>query len=93
MSYSFGVRGATRDEVMTKVIAEFDKVVGYQPIHAADREQATAAALAFLLIVPDATEHQDFVLSLSGWASWNEGLVVTAANVNVSASVVPRSTP
>lgn len=79
---------------MTKVVAEFDKVVGYQPIHKADREQATAAARAFLSIVPDASETQDFALTVSGWVSWNEGLVVTAANVSVSASVVPKeSTP
>lgn len=93
MSYSFGVRGATRDEVMAKVVIEFDKVVGYQPIHAADREQATAAARGFLSIVPDANENQDFALTVSGWVSWNEGKVVTAANVNVSASIVPKESP
>ncbi len=75
---------------MTKVIAEFDKVVGYQPIHAADREQATTAAREFLSIVPDANETQDYALTVSGWVSWNPELVVVAANVSISASVVPK---
>lgn len=78
---------------MTQVTAEFDKVVAHQPIHAADRAQATTAAQGFLSIVPDANENQDFALTVSGWVSWNEGGVVTAANVNISASVVPRSAP
>ncbi len=75
---------------MAKAVSEFDKVVGYQPIHAADREQATAAARAFLSIVPDANETQDFALTVSGWVSWNPELIVVAANVSISASVVPK---
>lgn len=36
MSYSFGVKGATKTEVKEKIAAEFDKVEASQPIHSID---------------------------------------------------------
>lgn len=93
MSYSVGARAATRAEVVEKIVAALDKVVENQPIHAADRAQAQAAAEAFLGVIPDANENQEFALSVSGSVSWSGSgadSVITSASVNVSASLVAK---
>ena len=87
MSYSFNVKGATKAVALAAVIAELDKVVANQPIHAADRAQAQAAAEAFVGILPDADESQEFHVSAAGWVSWTPGPTVMAANVSVTASL------
>lgn len=92
MSYSFSARGATKQEVMQKVGIELDKVVVSQPIHSADFAQARAAAESFLDIIPDASESQDYYVSVSGSISW-DGInppVVKGASVNVGASLVAK---
>ena len=91
MSYSFHVRGATREEVAGKINVEFDKVVSSQPIHSADRAAAKAAGESFLALIPDAGATQDYYLAVSGWVSWNQEQVVIAANVSVSASQIGRA--
>jgi regulator of protease activity HflC (stomatin/prohibitin superfamily) len=87
MSYSFGVRAATKAEVAEKIAAELDKVVAAQPVHAADRAQAQAAAEAFLGILPEKPTDQDFYVSVSGSVSWKADKVLTSAGVNISASL------
>lgn len=74
MSYSFYVRAATKADVIAKVVAELDKVVANQPVHSADYAQAKASAEAFLGILPEANDKQDFYVSVSGsvgWTVWN----------------------
>jgi hypothetical protein len=92
MFYSFSVRGSTKDDVLTKVAAELDKVVASQPIHSADRQQAQASVEAFLEILPDVVDGKDFNVSVSGSVGWtgttDEDRVITGAGVNVSASLV-----
>lgn len=96
MSYSFQKRGATKAILMAMVIAELDNVVSAQPVHVADRAQAQAAAEAFLDIVPDADETQDYYVSVSGsvtykWDGANNKIKgVTGASINVSASLVQK---
>lgn len=97
MSYSFSGRGATKAEVMEKVAAELDKVVAGQPIHAADRAQAQAAAQAFLDVLPDANGEQDIYVSVSGSVGWSGVLgaadqVLTSAGVNVSVALIAKET-
>ena len=92
MSYSFSVRGVTRSELVEKVSAELDKVVATQPIHSADCKQALAAAEAFIAILPDPNDKQDFCVSVSGSLSWSGNMgasdqVLVSASVNVSASL------
>ena len=89
MSYSFSARGATKAEVMQKVVAELDKVVANQSIHAADRKQAQSTAEAFLGVVRNANEQEDFYVSVSGSVSWRDA-IVTSASINVSASLVAK---
>ena len=95
MSYSFGVRGATKAEVIANVSAELDKVIASQPIHSLDRAQAQAAAEAFVNVIPDNPD-KDFYVSVSGSLGWDGILgesvpvIVTSASVNVSASLVAK---
>lgn len=94
MSYSFSARGATRESVIEVVAAELDKVVDAQPIHAADREQAAATVAAFLAIVPDASDAEDYCVYVSGSISYTGGTgepdIVRGASVNVGASLLPK---
>ncbi len=94
MSYSFGVRGATKDEVMAKVAAELDQVVSNQSMHSADRAQAEAAAKAFVDVVPDGDDDKEFYVSVSGSVGWRGTLgvdaVITSSSVNVSVSLVAK---
>lgn len=95
MSYSFSARGETKADVMKAIAAGLDNVVAGQPIHAADRAQAEAAAEAFLGIVP-AAEGKDFSVTVNGYVSWT-GLPgsadhsLTGASVSVSVSLVAKA--
>jgi hypothetical protein len=93
MSYSFGVRGATKAEVIANAVAELGKVVASQPIHSVDCVQAQAAVEAFVGVIP-ANTAKDFYVSVSGSLGW-DGItgvdaVVTSASVNVSAYLVAK---
>lgn len=96
MSYSFSKRGATRAIVMGLVVAALDEVVAQQPIHAADRKQAEAAAQSFLDIVPEANENQEYFVSVSGSVAYtwdgekNVVKEVVGASINVNASLVNK---
>ena len=76
---------------MKEVAAQLDQVVANQPIHKADRAQAQAAAEAFLGVLPDDASGKDFYLSVSGSVSWTDGSVITAARLNVSASLAAKA--
>ena len=90
MSYSFSTRGATREVVMARVMEEMNKVVVGQPIHAADSAQAVAATEAFLGVVRDADEKQDYQVSVNGSVGWTSVEVITNASVSVQVSLVPK---
>lgn len=94
MSYSFYARGATKAAVIAALAVKFDDVVASQPVHAADRPQAEAAAAAFLGVLPDDAGEKDFYVSVSGSVSWTGTLdvdaVIVTAGVNVSASLVVK---
>lgn len=90
MSYSFSVRGTTKNEAMTKVIAQLDAVVAGQPIHAADRFQAQAAVEAFLGVLPSNPDGQEFQVSVHGSVGWIERNIITSAGVGVSANLVAK---
>lgn len=90
MSYSFGVRGATKSEALEKVAAEMAKVVQSQPVHSEDQKPALAAAAAFVgLLVDDGT--QDVTVSMSG-SLWVSATGIRQASVNVSAGIAAKET-
>lgn len=94
MSYSFNVRAATKAEAKLKVAVELDKVVASQPVHSTDREQAMAAATAFIDMLADAGEQQEIAVSVNGWLSWSGetpvGTGFSGSCVGVSASLTTK---
>lgn len=91
MSYSFTVKADTKDEAGVKVEAEFGKVVASQPIHDRDRQAAQDAAETFIDILKEPSENECVQVHVSGVLSWADVNTFTGANVNVSASIVPKS--
>lgn len=97
MSYSFNVRGATQAAVLEAVGAELDKVVEAQPMHKVDRDQALAAAKAFVELLPTNVDDRDFSVSVNGSVGWLQGegedpnIVITGVGFGVSASLVPAA--
>ena len=86
MSYSFNVTAASKEEAKEKIAAELDKVVLSQPVHAADREQAQAAASAFIDVLADPADGEEIRVSVHGSVGWREEGKFTHANIGVSAS-------
>lgn len=72
MSYSIGVVAATVEAAREALAVKFDEtVVKPQPVHAKDREQALAAADAFLaLLGPQPADH-DVTINMNGSLSWD----------------------
>ena len=92
MSYSFSVQAPSKAEVLSKVEAELARVVDNQPIHAADQQQAQAAAAAFVALMPDDAT-KDVYVSVSGSISWTglrDQQTVTHAACSVSAGLKQR---
>lgn len=92
MSYSFIVRAVDKSEAAHQVAAELDKVVASQSIHKADRDQALAAAVAFIGILPDDDTKavQVSVHGSVGWSGDQESPTLTNASFGVSASLVAK---
>lgn len=89
MSYSFSVKAAGKALAKAAVARELDKVVETQPVHAVDRQNAGAAADAFIdTLVDDPT--MDIVVNMHGSVSWRAEGQFTAANVGVTAYLAPR---
>lgn len=89
MSYSFTVRGANKAEAISAVSAELDKVAVGQPVHAADKAQALAAAETFINLIAD-EDTRDVSVSVSG-SIWQENDAIRSASVSVSASTSERA--
>lgn len=93
MSYSFNVRGATKDAAKAMVAAELDKVAAMQHCHAADKAQAERAAASFIDILPEDAD-KDVVVNMSGSLSgiWTGSDItrITGANVSIYASLSDR---
>ena len=89
MSQSFNIKAATKAEVVTKIDAEFDKVIEGQSIHLKDREAATRAAKGIVEVLIEDV-NRDINVSVSGYVSWSEGERITQASVSVAATLVDR---
>lgn len=72
MSYSIGVVAATILAAREALEAKFDEsVVKPQPVHAKDRDQALAAADAFLALLGPQPENHDVSITMNGSLGWN----------------------
>lgn len=94
MSYSIGVRAASKAEAKQALADKFDTtVMPHQKVHAKDRDQALAAAAAFIDLLPE-DESKDLSVSMSGSLSgdWQGGDLVnlTGAGVNVYVNLVAK---
>ena len=92
MSYSFSVKAATVDEAKTKVREELAKVIQSQPVHKADVDQATDAAMSFLALLRGPKEAEEVYVSMNGsvWAQ-DAGTGLNSASVNVSVGFTQKS--
>jgi hypothetical protein len=85
MSYSFSVRAATKAEAMERVEKEFEQVVANQPVHAADKDVASAAAQELIgVLADDETKTVDVAVNGSIWALESG---VKQVNVSISAQL------
>lgn len=97
MSYSISVRGTSRAAALSLLAEKFDReVIGPQPVHAHDRDQALAAAEVFVNLTQEPDDQHEIALSLSGSIGWQhdgdaEKRVFTAASVSVSSYHVTRT--
>lgn len=72
MSYSIAIIATTIAAAREALAAKFDEtVVKPQPVHAKDREQALAAADAFLALLGEQPVDHDVSVTMNGSLGWN----------------------
>ena len=89
MSFSFGIKAATKADAITQAVAKMDEVVASQDKHSGDAKLVKATVEAYVGLLGD-DESKDVALSVSGWLSWSVAHT-TAANISVTASLVDRA--
>lgn len=87
MSFSFSVKGNTKDDVKAKVRQQMEEVVNFQTIHAKDKPIVEATADAFIDLI-EQDENRDIEVFANGSLGWvgdvNTGTIVsTGLTVNV----------
>lgn len=87
MSYSFSVTAPSKAEAKEKIAAEFDKILASQPVHAADRASAQAAAEAFVDVLSGPADGEEIAVTVNGYVSLRAEGEFTGASVGVTASV------
>lgn len=93
MSYSISANGASKAEVKKALSAQLAEVAGRDVAHAADINQAEAAANSFIDVLPE-DESKDIAVSVSGNISWSGQLcehTITGSGVNIYAGFVPKA--
>lgn len=96
MSYSFRVRGSTKDEVSRAVKAELVKVVEAQPVHEADKMQALSNAVSCIELLgidnSKVTEDKvrDILIDVSGSIATGQDGKICAAAINANAWLVNK---
>jgi hypothetical protein len=95
MSYSFTILASSRETAKAMVGAKLDEVAAQQPVHRADRDQALAAACAFIDVCDEPGDQRELSVSVHGSVSWNgqtTGQQVTGAAFGVVVSTTYRGT-
>lgn len=87
MSYSFSVTATSKAEAKEKIAGQFDTILASQPVHAADRASAQAAAEAFVDVLKEPAGDEEITIGVSGYVSWRAEGEFTGANVGVSAGI------
>lgn len=89
MSYSFSVRGATKQAILSAVAEEMAKVVASQPVHAADQQAVMANATAVVGLMAD-DESRDISISCNG-SIWTGVGGVQKVGISASANFIDKS--
>lgn len=71
MSYSFTILAASREMAKVLLAAELDRVAEQQPVHRVGRDQALAAASAFVDVCDEPPEGHELSVSVHGSVSWS----------------------
>lgn len=58
MSYSFTVKGDTKQATLDAATAAMDNVVAQQPVHEADKDVALAAAASIVALTTELPDHE-----------------------------------
>jgi len=86
MTYQITAKGKTKDEAKQAVAAEFDKMMGAQPVHTKDRAAAIANASAVIDLLADSDKF-GIQVTLNGYVSWaGDGL--NNASISATATFV-----
>lgn len=81
MSYSFYVRGVTKDEATQALVTELDAMVRVQPVHVKDRDAIEANARAVIGLMPEPGKGLDLVVTCNGYITWDGALPEGPADV------------
>lgn len=93
MSYSFGIREATKALAILAVMTKMEETARDQPVHAADKQQAIESATAFINVLPD-DDTMDVSVTMSGSLAgvWEGNTItrISGSAVSVYANLVTR---
>lgn len=95
MSYSFSVKGRTRNEALAAALVKMGEVVVGQPIHDNDAMVALRNAGAAMALMAEPPTGKDVSLTMSGSVSWQgaDGGSLTGVNASVSIDYVDVPVP
>lgn len=82
MTYQIAAKGKTKAEAKQALAAEFDKMMGVQPVHSKDRAAALANADACIDLLED-VEGMGVSVTCNGYVSWN-GTGLNGASISCS---------
>jgi hypothetical protein len=95
MSFSFRTSGASKAAVLAAVQEQLDSLVKTQPPHAVDAPLVTAAAKAYVDLLPEPDENQviraDIAGSLGGTWAGDEIQSLTSVNLSVTFNLRPKA--
>lgn len=91
MSYSFSVKGATKQEVKDLAFTELTRICEQQPEHAADATGAFAAVTAYVeALTNDQSEHDDITVNVNGSVGWRSDKEIISAGISIAVHYTPK---
>ena len=84
MSYSFSVRGASKEEAWDLARSALEKIIISQPVHTRDKLVALTHVTSLCALIVDPDAFQDVIISMNGSVSWNDkALTGVSSSANV----------
>lgn len=85
MSYSFGFKVATKDEVVARMSEEFNKITVVQPSHEVDKQMALDTATAIIALIEDPKDGESITISCNGSLNLGANEGITGASFHIKA--------